>query len=377
MRMEEVRGSGDALWMLAGSRSEALKLKPVADSLGAQVCALWLGAPEDLPGEVQGLHWRSLPLPRELRQARRASLVRALRLRIGAWLLKTQPRAVLVQGATDASYATAQACHALDVPLVHLDAGWRSGDLRSPFPEEAYRRTIARIAALQLAPSRRAELQLRQEGVPPESIVRVGSTAVDGLREVLPLERRRDAGGFDLLVDLHRHENHGEALAALAQALKALAVHGWRIGVLAQADARWQRDWSAALGPRHGLERLPPLARAQWLALANDARLVLSDSGAAAEELPYLGVPLLVYRRGHERMEALETRHARVLAPAPAERLVTPIEQALRDPQWPAAWPLHRDSPYGDGRAGQRAARVLKRWLATFLPARPARFAFG
>jgi UDP-N-acetylglucosamine 2-epimerase (non-hydrolysing) len=248
----------------------------------------------------------------------------------------------------------------LSIPVIHLEAGLRSYNLRSPFPEEAYRRGITRMAALHLAPSALAVRNLVSEGIRPCRIAQVGSTAIDGLRRVTPVG---EPVNCDLLVDIHRRENSNRALRRLAATLKSLAFSGRRICIAEQPNGNWSKRWSQALGADHGLSRLPLLDREGWLVQSKASHCVLSDSGAAAEELPYLGVPLLVYRRCSERPEAINSGHACLLSPWAARPLGAAIERALRKNDWPAPWPLSSDSPYGDGHAGTRAAAAIAAWL--------------
>ncbi len=346
------------LLLIAGTRPEALKLLPLAASLRLPAGWCWTSQQSEVPVEAGALPWQRLAPPRH--PLRRAQLQRVLVDNIGAHLARRRPRALVVQGDTASAHAGAQAGAAAGIPVVHLEAGLRSADLRSPFPEEGYRRAIARLALLHLAPSARAAAQLRAEGIAEQRIVVVGSTAVDGLRTQA---LAAPSTPLDLLVDVHRRESHGRALDQLALALRALARSGWRIGVAAHPNHAWERRWNDALGADSGVLRLPPLDRGRWLAQARAARGVLSDSGGAAEELPYLGVPLLVYRRRSERMEALESGHARLLLADGAGSLDARIERALADRHWPAAWPLAPESPYGDGHAGARAAAAIEAWL--------------
>ncbi len=347
------------LLLIAGTRPEALKLAPLAQAWRGSLRWCWTGQQPEVPADAAHWPWQRLPPPAH--PLRRGELDRALQMALAVFLHRCRPRAVVVQGDTASGYAGAQAARAAGLPLVHLEAGLRSGDVRSPFPEEPYRRAIARIADLHLAPSARAAAQLVAEGIPAQCIEQTGSTAVDGLRQpALASTLPR----CDLLVDVHRRENAGRALDRLALGLRALARGGWRIGLAAHPNQWWQRRWSQALGEDSGVARLPALERNRWLALARTARGVLSDSGGAAEELPYLGVPLLVYRRRSERMEALESGHARQIHPQGGGELDAQIERSLGAAHWPAAWPLASDSPYGDGHAGVRAAEAIARWLA-------------
>jgi len=348
----------DELLLIAGTRPEALKLAPLASAWPHRLQQCWTGQQLNIPPEAQPRRWRQLP--GLLHPVKRADLVTVLELNAREHMSNFRPAAVVVQGDTASAYAAAMAAQKLDIPVVHLEAGLRSGNLRSPFPEEAYRRRITQVASLHLAPSALAVRHLLQEGIHPARVVQVGSTAIDGLRRLAPAKIPCNC---DLLVDVHRRENSGRALRKLTVTLKWLAVSGWRIHIASQPNDGWNERWTQALGGVRELVRLPLLHRKAWLAQSRASRCVLSDSGAAAEELPYLGVPLLIYRRSSERQEAVHSGHARLLSPL-TDCLDVEIETALRNESWPAPWPLLPESPYGDGRAGARASAAIAAWLS-------------
>lgn len=359
---------GDML-LIAGTRPEALKLLPVAAAWPGHLRCCWTGQQQYLPEEAAALPWQRLPaLAHPLR---RRDLEHSLATALIAFMRRQRPAAVLVQGDTASAFAGAKAANALGLAVIHLEAGLRSGSLRSPFPEEAYRRAIARLADLHLAPSRRAAAQLALEGIAAEAIAVVGSTAVDGLPAPSPRPLLRSG---ELLVDVHRRENAGRSLDQLASALRALARRGWSVALAAHPNQYWECRWTQALGEQHGVQRLQPMDRKAWLARAGAARAVLSDSGGASEELPYLGVPLLLYRRHSERTEALESGHARWLPPQARGDLDLRIERAVTAEHWPEAWTRAPDSPYGDGLAGVRAAAAIAQWWGRHRPA-PSVFA--
>lgn len=325
------------------------------------VC-LWTAQQLQIPDECATWVWQRLSAL--MHPMSRKQLQTALRQNLLAYCRANRPRAVLVQGDTLSAYAGAYVAAVLDIPLIHLEAGLRSNCLRSPFPEEIYRCRIARLASLHLAPSQLALQTLHDErarGLVKGQILMVGSTAIDALPAMRALGRPTEA--FELVVDVHRRENAGRNLHNLAQALRSFAQSGRRIALLAHPNSQWQSRWQQALGDAHGLHYLPPLSQKQWLAQAMAARLVLSDSGGAAEELPYLGVPLLVFRRATERPEGFASGHCRWLRPAPATDLLASLQAAFADSTWPAAWAFAASSPYGDGQAGPRAATVIASWL--------------
>ncbi len=347
------------LAVVAGTRPEHLKLAPVAAALTFPVAWLWTGQQSMPRSSCSQIVWRALPPPQH--PLPRKALERELERHVLTALEHIAPGAVLVQGDTASALAGALAARRLELPVIHLEAGLRSGSLRSPFPEELYRRIISRIARWHLTPSRRAREALLSEGVDSTRIIDVGSTAVDAVRGHQAVIGRR---GFDLVVDVHRRENAGRAHRALAMALRRLAGSGWRIGVLRQPNPRWDAMWKVDSDGRPPWEILPPLSQAQWFATAQAAGGVLSDSGGVAEELPYLGVPLLIYRRAYERVEALEQGRAIWLDPGDPTPLDVRIDAALSAGARPAPWAFHHDSPYGDGRAGQRVAAALCMLLA-------------
>jgi UDP-N-acetylglucosamine 2-epimerase (non-hydrolysing) len=352
-----------AVAVIAGTRPERIKIEPVIGALLArgdvEILPCWSGQHALEAGDPRTLvRWRQSPaLAHPLD---RRTLWRALQNGIAAHLNECTPDAVLVQGDTMTAAAAALTAHRMNLPVVHLEAGLRSGSVRAPFPEEILRRKITGVADLHLTPSRLASDNLRAELISAERIVEVGSTAIDPLVTVAacPAPTRRR----DLLVDVHRRENCGAPLRHVAEALIRLADSGLTIGCVSSLNQQWRARWQALVGAHPNITLLPAMCQSLWFDEVRASALVLSDSGAAAEELPYLGVPLLVCRRATERPEPMTTGHARLVTPDSADS----IESAVRDglaASWPAPWPLERSSVYGDGRAAERAATAIAAWL--------------
>jgi UDP-N-acetylglucosamine 2-epimerase (non-hydrolysing) len=350
----------ETLWCVAGTRPEAHKLAGVARLLAAHVAVrcVWSAQQPTPPPETEDLNWRHLPAPAHP-LARRA-LEASLATQIEREIVRSPHGALLIQGDTATADATARVAGAHEMPLIHLEAGLRSANLRAPFPEEAYRRRIASHALLNLAPHRRAQLALQDQGVAAARCLVIGSTAIDGLAAL----RVARTAQFDVICDVHRRENAGRALQALVDALDRLRRRGARIARLAHPNPRWARAWRHALDGRPDFAPLAPTTRRAWLSLAQSARLVLSDSGGAAEELPYLGVPLLVYRQYCERPEAIEAGLARRVHPRIDHDIFGAIDAALNSAEWPPPWPFAASSPFGDGHASARAAQAIVGRLA-------------
>ena len=287
------------------------------------------------------------------------------------------PDLVLVQGDTTTVLAVALAAFYRGVPVGHVEAGLRTGDLSNPFPEEANRRLTGVLAALHFAPTERARRALLRESVPDERIVVTGNTAVDGLEWLLgqpyggpgnPDLAHLLANGSPLLVvTAHRRESWGPEIARICAALRGLLVHHPDTHVVfpVHPNAAVRTVVSEGLQGVDRVHLMPPLDYATFVRLLQRAALVLTDSGGVLEEAASLGRPALVLRKHTERPEACDDGSARVVGTDP-ETIMTAASRLL------TSTPLHestiRSSPYGDGRASSRIATAVERWFAGQLP---------
>lgn len=268
-------------------------------------------------------------------------------------LRREQPACVLVQGDTTSALAGALTGFHLGIPVAHVEAGLRTGDLRAPFPEEANRRLIAQVASFHFAPTAGAARNLRREGVPPSAIHVVGNTVVDALRTILGRARPRPAGDGRILVTMHRRESWDGDLARVAEALSRLADAGRKI-VFPVHPAPAVRAAASRLAGHPRVRLLPPLPYRRFLGEMLRADLVLTDSGGVQEEAATLGIPYLVLRRATERPEGLRGG-GRIVGTDPEEILRAVAAVRRRDRRRGARW------VFGDGRAAQRIASVLAR----------------
>jgi UDP-N-acetylglucosamine 2-epimerase len=361
--------------LLIGTRPEAVKLMPVARALRAAGQPPWIF--------VTGQHAEMLrPLLRTLELEPDEDLevmapgqdLGALSARLlvefGALLRRRRPDLLVVQGDTTSVAMGALAAFYEGVRVAHVEAGLRTHAARNPFPEELNRRLAACLAERHFAPTERARRNLLAEGVPDAAIHVVGNTVVDAARHVrdrvlpgLPpdptIEPLLRAPAL-LLVTAHRRESFGAGLLALADALLALADafgEGLAIVYPVHRNPNVDGPMRARLTGRSNLHLLPPLDYPRFQQLLNRARLVLTDSGGVQEEAAALGVPLLVARRASERPEVLESGlgelvgldTARIVAAA-TRLLVDDAEHARR---------ARASDVFGDGRAGERIARLL------------------
>jgi UDP-N-acetylglucosamine 2-epimerase (non-hydrolysing) len=274
------------------------------------------------------------------------------------------PALLIVQGDTSSALGAALAGFDRAIPVAHVEAGLRTGDPTSPWPEEAYRTAIDRRATLLFAPTEGAAANLAEEGVPGAVFV-TGNSGIDALRtaeaQLAPPsvhERARPC----LLVTCHRRESWGDGLAGIAAALRAIAASDLAdIRFVLHPNAHVAATMCAALGGCRGIELVAPCGYAAMLGLMRDADLILSDSGGMQEEAPGLGVPLLVLRDKTERKEGIASGNARLVGTDP-ERIRCEVERLIGDPVALTAMG-RRAFPFGDGFAAPRIAGAIEDWL--------------
>jgi UDP-N-acetylglucosamine 2-epimerase (non-hydrolysing) len=287
-------------------------------------------------------------------------------------LARTRPDVVLVQGDTTTTLAGALAAAHRGIAVGHVEAGLRSDDRLSPFPEEQNRRLISILATFHFAPTPRNRARLVSEGVDPDRIVVTGNPVVDALHRIRerPMDssriaalRRVTEGQRRIVVTTHRRERFGAAMAENLRALRAFVVARPDTALIfpVHPNPRVQR---AARRHLHGHPRIhlvPPLPYDEFIAVLGDAWLIVSDSGGVQEEAPTLGKPLLVIRDTTERPEVLEAGVGRLVGQGRG-RLAAALVAAEAD----AAWPQHcaqATNPFGRGDAGPRIADALERFL--------------
>ncbi|MGO1886058.1 MAG: non-hydrolyzing UDP-N-acetylglucosamine 2-epimerase [Citricoccus sp.] len=291
---------------------------------------------------------------------------------LDALIQEQKPDAVVVQGDTTTSTAGAIAAFYLGVPVIHAEAGLRSGDLFSPFPEEANRKITSQVASLHLAPTSTSKANLLAEAINPDDIVVTGNTVIDALlttvEKRIPFtdpdlrelaERAETGDGKVLLVTTHRRENQGDAMRGVGRALARLAreIPGLTLVLPAHRNPVVRE---AVLPALEGLDNVlvtEPLAYGEFTHLMNVADLVLTDSGGVQEEAPSLGKPVLVMRENTERPEAVTAGTVRLIG-TDEERIVAESTALLTDR---AAYETmaHAVNPYGDGRAAERTAAAI------------------
>lgn len=278
------------------------------------------------------------------------------------------PDAVMVQGDTTTTFAGALAAFYRRVPVVHLEAGLRTWDRYSPYPEEGNRRLTSQLASLHLAPTSRSRDNLLQEAFPPGDIVVTGNTVIDAL--LWTVDRNLSYGddallSLDksdrpvLLVTAHRRESWGTGMASIGDAIARIAT-AWPDLVVVFPIHRNPVVRQAILPLIERLENViitEPLPYAGFARLLNRSTLVLTDSGGVQEEAPSLGKPVLVMRNVTERPEAVASGTAKLVGTDP-DLIVAEVNRLLSDS---AAYEAVATAinPYGDGFAAQRSLEAL------------------
>lgn len=357
-----------------GTRPEAIKLAPVVRALEkspwANVRLLATAQHRELLDHALGVFGLTPDIDLDIMQPEQnlTELTSRLLPKLDAVLASESPDAVLVQGDTTTVMAVALAAYYRRIPVGHVEAGLRSGDLYNPFPEEMNRIVADRISRWLFAPTDGARDHLLAEGIAAERIHVTGNTVIDALLEVasrpdLPEPVSLPDGARMILVTAHRRENFGAPLADIFGAVRDLAerrddvcfvcpVHP-NPSVTEAAD-RWLADHPRIL-------RTAPMDYLQLVATLKRAHLVLTDSGGLQEEAPALGRPVLVTRTRTERPEAVAAGVAKLVGPD-REAIVRNVERLLDDADAYQAMAAGA-SPYGDGHAAARIVEVLEREL--------------
>ncbi len=357
-----------------GTRPEAIKLAPLLAALegssGFELITVVTAQHREMLDQVLDLF--SIKPRYDLDIMREGQTLTGLTARVLEGLAPLieaeRPEAMIVQGDTTTTLAGALAGFYHQVPVVHLEAGLRTGDLAAPFPEEANRRLTTQVTSLHLAPTARAMANLLREGVNRSAVVVTGNTVIDALTWAASrrapyrdacLEDLDRSGRRVLLVTAHRRESWGDRLREIAGALAELARTEPELAVVLPIH-RNPVVRSAMLPELEGLANVlvrEPMAYGPFARLLARAHLVLTDSGGLQEEAPALGKPVLVMRETTERPEGVEAGNARLVG-LDRRAIVASVRHLLHDHGAYEAMAMARN-PYGDGHAAFRAARAI------------------
>jgi UDP-N-acetylglucosamine 2-epimerase (non-hydrolysing) len=285
-------------------------------------------------------------------------------------LVKSQPDVVVVQGDTTTTLACALAAFYRKVKVAHVEAGLRTGDRFSPFPEEINRRLTTSLTDWHFAPTELGRSALLSENIPDETIHVVGNTVLDALR-IKAEQARAETARFEerfaflprearmVLITCHRRENFGSGLEDICRAIAELAAAypDTHFVYPVHLNPNVQGPVNALLGGLANVHLIEPQDYLAFIWLMDRAHIALTDSGGVQEEAPSLGTPVVVMRDHTERMEAVEAGTA-VLVGSNADKVVAAARRLLDDD---AAWQAMAATanPFGDGHSCARIADIL------------------
>lgn len=294
-------------------------------------------------------------------------------------LIDFKPDLVLVHGDTATTFATSLAAFYQKIPVGHVEAGLRTGDLYSPWPEEANRLLTSRLAAIHFAPTELNRKALLAENIPDDLITVTGNTVIDALQWVVDkietssiiknrIESILVGSGLNLemlneryvLITGHRRENFGEGFEQICRAVRNLAVRNQTVNFIypVHLNPNVQGPVKRLLDGLANVYLISPLAYEPFVYLMRRSYLVLTDSGGIQEEAPGLGRPVLVMRDTTERPEAVQAGTVKLVG-TDANTIDSHVQSLLDDST------LHQEmcrshNPYGDGKASEKIVRFIK-----------------
>ncbi|RAP35397.1 UDP-N-acetylglucosamine 2-epimerase (non-hydrolyzing) [Candidatus Marinamargulisbacteria bacterium SCGC AAA071-K20] len=304
------------------------------------------------------------------------SLTTSLLNKSGNLLSKTKPDMVVVQGDTTTAMTSALASFYQQIPIAHVEAGLRSFNKQSPFPEEANRKIISTVADLHFPPTQKAQDNLETEGIVKHHPI-VGNTVIDALdygldiiknkqsKEIVNffLNKKIDTTKEFILVTSHRRENFGEPFKQICNALKRIALlyPDTRIVYPVHLNPNVQNQVYKLLDNQSNITLIDPLNYPHLIYLMKHCKIILTDSGGIQEEAPSLGKPVIVLRELTERTEGIDAGTA-LLAGTNENKIVSLVQFLLDNPENYKNI-AQKNNPYGDGKSAKLIIDYIQKWL--------------
>lgn len=370
-----------------GTRPEAIKMAPVALALAAEpdldamICVT--AQHRQMLDQVMRIFDLRADVDLDLMQPGQDLYDITSRVLLGMRevLKREKPDLVLVHGDTTTCFAAGLAAFYQGIPVGHVEAGLRTGNLLAPFPEEANRSLVGRITDMHFAPTERARRNLLAENIAAKKIIVTGNTVIDALLIVrkkvqqMPIAAWHAMIGASLcerivrrnsrfvLITGHRRENFGQGFVDLCNAIRELAlIHpDWLLIYPVHLNPNVQKPVLEILSGLPNVHLIEPLEYLPFVWLMDQCDLILTDSGGIQEEGPSLGKPVLVMREVTERPEALEAGTVKLVG-TDKQRIVEAVEQLLSDDNAYRAM-ANAANPFGNGTAAQQIVSAIKqRW---------------
>lgn len=364
--------------VLYGTRPEAIKVAPLIRALerseSLTPIVVSTGQHREMLDQVN--RWFGIEPDTDLDVMRPGQSLTELSARIMEklpWVLaEFKPDAVVVQGDTTTVAMGAITCFYSEIPVVHLEAGLRSGNIYSPYPEEANRLLAGQVSALHLAPTAMSRDNLIAEKIDPDIVAVVGNTVIDALNWTAEksveftdarLAEAFAAGRDMVLLTAHRRENWGEPMADIAGAVAELARRYPDTVIVfpAHKNPTVREVIFPAIKDFPNVVIVEPLDYPEFVHAQKWAKLVLTDSGGVQEEAPSFGKPVLVLRENTERPEAVIAGTVKLIG-TDKQRIIDEATRLLDDADAYAAM-SNAVNPYGDGRAAERSVAAIAQLL--------------
>lgn len=370
--------------LVFGTRPEAIKMAPLALLLqqdarfDCRICVT--GQHRQMLDQVLGIFQLAATYDLEIMRPNQdlSDITSAVLLGMRGIFQRFRPDMVLVHGDTATTFSASLAAYYHQIPIAHVEAGLRTHNLYSPWPEEANRRLTGALTALHFAPTPSSKANLLREGVLPKDIHVTGNTVIDALLQavdrlkddqdlVREVQKKLPSLAEDrrmLLVTGHRRESFGGGFERMCQALISIAAEFPDVDIVypVHLNPQVQEPVKRLLGDTPNIHLIEPQEYLPFVYLMNRAHIVLTDSGGVQEEAPSLGKPVLVMRDTTERPEAIEAGTVKLVG-TDTELIVREVTRLLTDDEEYARM-SYAHNPYGDGAASERICLALVEWAS-------------
>ena len=349
-----------------GTRPEAIKMIPVVKAFKArgqfevEVCVT--GQHKEMLEQV--LTFFQVTPDYDLAVMQKGQTLHTLTIailqKLAPVLQQAKPDMVFVHGDTSTSFVASLAAYYQNIPVAHVEAGLRTWDIQSPFPEELNRQLTGRIARFHFAPTPWSKENLLKENIPAERILVTGNTVIDALHltikklgDAVPESLKSSFGESQktILITGHRRENFGEGLVQLCQGLKVLARQNPSVRFIypVHLNPNVLGPVHEILGKVHNFKLIEPLSYPDFIWLMNKSDIIITDSGGIQEEAPGLGKPVIVTREVTERPEAVKAGTVKLIG-TDADLLIAEVTKLIEDKKYYNTM-ARAHNPYGDGKA--------------------------
>jgi UDP-N-acetylglucosamine 2-epimerase (non-hydrolysing) len=364
------------IFLVFGTRPEAIKMAPVCKELSQSeyfdTKIVLTGQHREMLDQVMTFFGLKADFDLNVMKANQSLYELSSNVLLGLEKIfsKEKPDLILVHGDTTTTFIASLAAFYQKIPVGHVEAGLRTGDIYSPFPEEMNRKLTGNLCLYHFAPTNRSKENLIKENIDKSNILVTGNTVIDALHagvEIIKNSRYQVHNILDrvkekkvILVTGHRRENFGDGFLNICKALKEIAESNSDTHIIypVHLNPNVMKPVYDLLGKTKNIELIEPLGYEEFLVLLNNCFMVITDSGGVQEEAPSLGKPVLVMRNTTERPEAVEAGTVKLVG-TEVKKIVTLTTEILKkDKLYQEMSEAH--NPYGDGKASKRIRTFLE-----------------